>query len=190
MKPLILILASVVVLALALPSPAAAPSYLSPTALAATAGGQLLYVACATAGKVVVVDTTTRKIARTIAVLDSPVGLALAPDGETATSTPAVSPVRSRPTLEASTLRCTEVEGAWQVWRKRSMGSASAGGMTVASQPASPWARGCASRATRCRTSGGQAAMCAASPSASPANSARVASSKAGRSPAIVDMKA
>ncbi len=83
MKPSILILASVVVLALALPSPAAAPSYLSPTALAASSDGQLLYVACATAGQVAVFDTTTRKIARTIAVPDSPVGLALAPDGRT-----------------------------------------------------------------------------------------------------------
>ena len=83
MKPSILILASVVVLALALPSPDAGPSYLSPTALAATADGQLLYVACATAGQVAVFDTTTRKIARTIAVPDSPLGLTLAPDGRT-----------------------------------------------------------------------------------------------------------
>lgn len=62
---------------------AAEPAYLSPTALAATADGQLLYVACATAGQVAVFDTTTRKIARTIAVPDSPLGLALAPDGRT-----------------------------------------------------------------------------------------------------------
>ena len=62
---------------------AAEPAYLSPTALAATADGQILYVACATAGQVAVFDTTTRKIARTIAVPDSPVGLALAPDGKT-----------------------------------------------------------------------------------------------------------
>ena len=62
---------------------AAEPTYLSPTALAATADGQLLYVACATAGQVAVFDTTTRKTTRTIAVPDSPLGLALAPDGKT-----------------------------------------------------------------------------------------------------------
>ena len=62
---------------------AAEPLYLSPTALAATADGQLLYIACATAGQVTVFDTTTRRIARTIAVPDSPLGLALAPDGRT-----------------------------------------------------------------------------------------------------------
>ena len=62
---------------------AAEPTYLSPTALAATADGQLLYVACATAGQVAIFDTTLRKVARTIAVPDSPLGLALAPDGKT-----------------------------------------------------------------------------------------------------------
>lgn len=62
---------------------AAEPTYLSPTALAATADGKTLYVACATAGQVAVFDTTTRKITRTISVPDSPLGLALAPGGKT-----------------------------------------------------------------------------------------------------------
>jgi len=65
------------------PAVAAEPTYLSPTALAMTADGQLLYVACATAGRVVVFDTTTRKITLTIVVPDSPLGLTIAPDGKT-----------------------------------------------------------------------------------------------------------
>jgi YVTN family beta-propeller protein len=64
---------------------AAAPTAacLSPTALAATPDGRTLYVACATAGKVAVFDTASRKIKRTIAVPDEPLGLALAGDGKT-----------------------------------------------------------------------------------------------------------
>lgn len=56
---------------------------LSPTELVASSDGQSLYVACATAGQVLVLDTGSRRVARTIAVPDSPQGLALARDGTT-----------------------------------------------------------------------------------------------------------
>lgn len=72
-----------VALVLALSSRAATPAQLSPTALALSPDGRSLYVACATAGQVAVLDTATRRIIRTVAVPDSPQGLALAPDGRT-----------------------------------------------------------------------------------------------------------
>jgi len=73
-------------LALAVVSSALAaptPNYLSPTALAAAPAGHTLYVACATANEVMVFDTDSRKISRTIAMPASPLGLALTPDGKT-----------------------------------------------------------------------------------------------------------
>lgn len=67
-----------------LPQPdARTADLLSPTALAASPDGKTLYVACATAGRVAVFDTGTRKITRTIVVPDSPQGLALSRDGTT-----------------------------------------------------------------------------------------------------------
>ena len=61
---------------------AAAPkdNYLSPTALAATRDGKTLFIACATANRVLVLDTASRKIKATVAMPASPLGLALAPD--------------------------------------------------------------------------------------------------------------
>ncbi len=67
-------------------SPAGAPAnqnWFSPTALVASPDGQLLYIACATAERVVVFDTATQKVARHIDVPASPLGLALTPDGRT-----------------------------------------------------------------------------------------------------------
>lgn len=53
---------------------------LSPTALAATAGGRTVYVACATAGRVLAYDPGLQTIVQEIAVPASPSGLVLAPD--------------------------------------------------------------------------------------------------------------
>lgn len=83
MKTSIRVLACVVTLVFTLSSRAAAPSYLSPTALTASPDGRTLYVACATAGQIALVDTSTRQITRTIAVPESPQGLAIAHDGRT-----------------------------------------------------------------------------------------------------------
>jgi YVTN family beta-propeller protein len=51
--------------------------YLSPTALAVTKDGRTLFIACATAGQVVVFDTASRSVTRTIPVPESPTGLTL-----------------------------------------------------------------------------------------------------------------
>jgi DNA-binding beta-propeller fold protein YncE len=61
-------------------SQAERPGDLSPGALIASADGRALYIACATANQVLVFDVTRGKVARTIAVLPSPLGLALSPD--------------------------------------------------------------------------------------------------------------
>ncbi len=55
--------------------------YFSPTALAATAAGQTLFVAGATANRVAVLDVASMQITRNIAVPDPPLGLALSRDG-------------------------------------------------------------------------------------------------------------
>jgi len=62
---------------------AANPSWLAPSSLAAAPDGQTLYVACAGADRVLVVDLATRKIAKTIATPATPTGLALTADGRT-----------------------------------------------------------------------------------------------------------
>jgi YVTN family beta-propeller protein len=54
---------------------------LSPYTLAASADGSKIYIACATANKVLVFDTAARKITGSIAVPATPTGLALSPDG-------------------------------------------------------------------------------------------------------------
>ncbi len=67
-------------------SPAgAAPEHrwFSPTALAASPDGRMLYVACATAARIVVLDLKNREVSRSIVVPASPLGLALTPDGKT-----------------------------------------------------------------------------------------------------------
>ena len=64
-------------------SPAKAAPCFSPSALVASPDGQRLYVACSTAGQVAVLDTNSRQIIRSIAVPDSPLGLALTSDGGT-----------------------------------------------------------------------------------------------------------
>ncbi len=55
--------------------------YLSPSALAASNDGKTLYIAGATAGKVLVFDTASRKVTGSVAVPAAPSGLALSPDG-------------------------------------------------------------------------------------------------------------
>lgn len=62
---------------------AAPATPLSPTALVASPDGQRLYVACATGGRVLVVDLARRKVTRTIPLPGSPSGLTLSPDGQT-----------------------------------------------------------------------------------------------------------
>ena len=55
--------------------------YLSPTALETSCDGKALFVACATANQIAVFDLASGKISRTIPVPESPLGLALSPDG-------------------------------------------------------------------------------------------------------------
>jgi YVTN family beta-propeller protein/YD repeat-containing protein len=57
-----------------------AEKYLSPTALVATADGKTMFIAGATANEVLFFDVAAGKIMRSIAVPESPLGLALAPD--------------------------------------------------------------------------------------------------------------
>jgi len=54
--------------------------YLSPTALAATKDGKTLFIACATANRVLCLDTTSRKVLDAITVPQPPSGLVLSPD--------------------------------------------------------------------------------------------------------------
>ncbi len=56
--------------------------FLSPTALVASADGQRLYIACATADRVLVLDTAQAKVVQTIPVPLRPLGLALSPNGD------------------------------------------------------------------------------------------------------------
>ena len=53
----------------------------SPASLVASPDGDVLYVACATAGQVVVFKPGVEQVSRVIAVPDSPLGLAITPDG-------------------------------------------------------------------------------------------------------------
>jgi YVTN family beta-propeller protein len=62
---------------------ASAPVYLSPTALVASPDGHTLYVACATANEVAIVDTATRKVLRKLETPAAPLGLVLSSDGKT-----------------------------------------------------------------------------------------------------------
>ena len=56
-------------------------SFLAPSAVAATADGSILYVACEATAEVLVFDTVTKKVAARISVASSPSGLALSADG-------------------------------------------------------------------------------------------------------------
>ena len=58
-----------------------ATACLSPTALAASPDGQSLFIACATANQVAVLDRQTGAVVRQLPVPASPSGLALSPDG-------------------------------------------------------------------------------------------------------------
>jgi YVTN family beta-propeller protein len=60
----------------------AEPAYLSPSALVAMPDGSRLFVACATANRVLVFDPVAQRVARSIAVPASPLSLALSPDGK------------------------------------------------------------------------------------------------------------
>lgn len=57
------------------------PSSLSPTALVASPDGATLYAACATGDRVIVLDTATRKVTRSLATAPNPTGLCLSADG-------------------------------------------------------------------------------------------------------------
>ena len=59
---------------------AAPPAPLSPAAVATTSDGALLYVACATANRVLCFDTVSRKVAGSITVPDAQSGLTFSPD--------------------------------------------------------------------------------------------------------------
>ncbi len=69
------------VLAAGAPAPGQQAPPLSPCALAASADGKTLYVACATANRVAVLDTASGMVSKTIAVPAPPTGLALSADG-------------------------------------------------------------------------------------------------------------
>jgi YVTN family beta-propeller protein len=56
---------------------------LSPTDLVSSPDGKQIYVACATSDEVLVLDSGTRQISRSIKVPNAPLGLALARDGKT-----------------------------------------------------------------------------------------------------------
>jgi YVTN family beta-propeller protein len=58
-----------------------AAAYLGPSALVASKDGRVLYVACADAKRVILVDIPRRAAVRAIDVPDEPTGLALSPDG-------------------------------------------------------------------------------------------------------------
>jgi YVTN family beta-propeller protein len=60
---------------------AAEPEPVSPTALAASPDGNILYVACATANKVLFFDTTRRMVLKSIPMPDMPMGLTLSSNG-------------------------------------------------------------------------------------------------------------
>jgi YVTN family beta-propeller protein len=58
------------------------PPSLSPTALAASSNGKVLYVACATGNRVLCFDVVSRKILNSISMPGSPSGLVLSADGK------------------------------------------------------------------------------------------------------------
>ena len=70
------------ILASASPAAASRPGYLGPCALAPSSDGRILYVACADAKRVILVDVPRGEVLRTIDVPAEPTGLALAPDGK------------------------------------------------------------------------------------------------------------
>ena len=57
--------------------------WLSPTAMVASPDGRTLFIACATANRVLQFDTEARQVARSILTPASPTGLTLSPDGAT-----------------------------------------------------------------------------------------------------------
>lgn len=69
-------------LAAALPEAyGAATAYLSPISVAADPGGVQLYIAEATANQIAVFDIAAQRVSKTIALPDSPAGIAVAPGG-------------------------------------------------------------------------------------------------------------
>jgi YVTN family beta-propeller protein len=54
--------------------------YLSPATLAASSDGQTLFIACATANRILIFDIASQRIKSTITVSESPLGLTLSPD--------------------------------------------------------------------------------------------------------------
>jgi YVTN family beta-propeller protein len=68
-------------MSVAQPAAAGQAAWLSPIALAPSADGKLIYIACATANQVAVFDTANNKVARQIPLPGPPSGLALSADG-------------------------------------------------------------------------------------------------------------
>ncbi len=64
------------------PPPSGPENYLSPAALVATRDGRTLFVACATAQRVLAVDAAEGRVTRTIPTPAPPTGLALTGDGQ------------------------------------------------------------------------------------------------------------
>ncbi len=62
------------------PPPENSAAWLSPTALAASPGGETLFIACATAGRVLALDLETRRITYSVKVATFPTGLAVSAD--------------------------------------------------------------------------------------------------------------
>src|ERR1035437_1348598 len=62
------------------PAAPAQTGYLSPTALRATKDGRTLFIACATANRILRFDSTSRSVLDSIRVPGSPLGLALSAD--------------------------------------------------------------------------------------------------------------
>lgn len=61
---------------------AAQPELLSPTAVVASSDGSVLYVACATANRILRFDTASRKVSGFIAVPDAPLSMILSPNSQ------------------------------------------------------------------------------------------------------------
>jgi YVTN family beta-propeller protein len=55
-------------------------NHLSPTAMVASRDGRTIYIACATGGRVLAFDTTSRMVTGTFVVPEQPLGLVLSPD--------------------------------------------------------------------------------------------------------------
>ncbi|MBI5687024.1 MAG: beta-propeller fold lactonase family protein [Verrucomicrobia bacterium] len=79
-RPLFNAVAAVLLL-IAAAAQSAQPAFLSPTALVASPDGVAIYIACATGNRILVLDTASRKVTRSIPTPASATGLCLSADG-------------------------------------------------------------------------------------------------------------